>query len=218
VKNVILRKYFGFILIELLIVVAIIGILAAIAVPNFLTPQIRAKVATVKEEQRSIGVALESFRVFEGRLPYVNEYYDNTRMRGDIVTQFGTITRTLTSPVSFIAALPGDPFRSDSRAYHYAYLTNVTTCWVNGSVGPNRTFHGDFFSGQQDNWKNESYFCFGPQVPSNQPGSVRACDPRSFLPPSQGGENQIIQGGANSKLYDPTNGTTSAGDIIKSGP
>jgi len=53
----------GFTLIELLIVIAIILILIAIALPNFLEAQIRAKVARVKSDQRTLTVALESYAV-----------------------------------------------------------------------------------------------------------------------------------------------------------
>ena len=51
----------AFTLIELLIVVAIIAILAAIAIPNFIEAQVRAKVSRCREDMRSIAVALELF-------------------------------------------------------------------------------------------------------------------------------------------------------------
>jgi prepilin-type N-terminal cleavage/methylation domain-containing protein len=56
------RNAKAFSLIELLIVVAIIAILAAIAVPNFLEAQTRAKVSRVKADFRALAVGLESYQ------------------------------------------------------------------------------------------------------------------------------------------------------------
>jgi type II secretion system protein G len=63
----------AFTLIELLIVVAIIAILAAIAVPNFLEAQTRSKVSRTKADMRSVSVALEAYATDNNRYPYVNQ-------------------------------------------------------------------------------------------------------------------------------------------------
>jgi type IV pilus assembly protein PilA len=52
----------GFTLIELMIVVAIIGILAAIAIPNFVKFQCRSKQSEAKGNMKALYVAQESYR------------------------------------------------------------------------------------------------------------------------------------------------------------
>ena len=56
-----LRKSEGFTLIELMIVVAIIGILAAIAIPNFLTYQCKSKQSEAKTNLGGIGTSEEAY-------------------------------------------------------------------------------------------------------------------------------------------------------------
>lgn len=57
-----LKKSSGFTLIELMIVVAIIGILAAIAIPNFMNYQCKAKQSEAKSNLGTIRTIEEAYR------------------------------------------------------------------------------------------------------------------------------------------------------------
>ncbi|MBN2329174.1 MAG: prepilin-type N-terminal cleavage/methylation domain-containing protein [Candidatus Omnitrophica bacterium] len=103
------HTFSGFTLIELLIVVAIIGILAAIAVPNFLNAQVRAKVSRAHADMRSLATSIEAYRVSHNTYPPDGDDLPNFNP-----TDFDTAARLrpLTTPVSYITSLPHDPFHT----------------------------------------------------------------------------------------------------------
>ncbi len=112
---------------------AIILMLAAIAIPNFMQAQTRAKIARALGEEHSLAVAIESFRVDQNRPPSLKQFYIGD-LQYDVDVGPEMVQQNLTSPVAYLATMPADPFREGG--WHYDYWTNGSDVWVIRSVGP----------------------------------------------------------------------------------
>jgi len=181
----------GFTLIELLIVIAIILILIAIGLPNFLEARTRGKITKAQGELRSLGTAAEA---------YASDYQVYPLDGDDIApfnpANFAVLDRleVLTTPREYLTELPVDPFHQEGLVfigsdalfpglapYTYAYNTK-------GSFGG--------FTDLPDNQGKPDNYALTSMGPSRTFDSVTALCPL---------------------MYSPTNGTTSLGDIIRLG-
>lgn len=99
----------SFTLIELLIVVAIIGILAAIAVPNFLHARTKAQVTRVIADMKTMDQQLRLYWLDYNRPPV-----------SDYVLGKNSIIR-LSTPMAYMSSVPVDPYRAGKAEYKQSY-------------------------------------------------------------------------------------------------
>jgi general secretion pathway protein G len=110
------KKESGFTLIELLIVIAIIGILAAIAIPNLLNAVQRGKQKRSMSDMRTMATAVEAYAVD-------NNFYPSAQCTGKFT---GVSTRMTDTSLSVLApTYIANPVKKDGWSNFFAYNTTA---------------------------------------------------------------------------------------------
>ncbi len=207
----------AFTLIELLIVVAIIAILAAIAVPNFLEAQVRSKVARTQNDLRTLATGLEAYRVDWSRpppTPYA--------LTPGAPNPFRIMTNRVTTPVAYLTGALYDTFADGlTPDFHYFNTVGGYTRYLPWTASPTDTEAFDPKAGQR-------YYYISHNSPVRHSGYTAAAQAASravegewtvasYGPDPQRRRILIPVAGADVHLpYDPSNGTISAGNIWRS--
>ncbi len=200
--NSMCRRKKSFTIIELLIVVAIISILAAIALPNFLDAQTRAKVTRVKADMRTMLTGLESYAVDHNKYPKrhfgVADPEQNTEnFVPDLDTKMEDLCR-LTSPVAYLTSLPMDIFDKSVPAP----LNKIDY------YDPIQTYRYVNYINLDPEKKQPGYMLISVG-PDGHIGVLASGAPGGY-PPQPPGVALTYRW-----IYDPTRGTISMGNIVR---
>jgi prepilin-type N-terminal cleavage/methylation domain-containing protein len=234
----------AFTLIELLIVVAIIAILAAIAVPNFLEAQTRAKVSRVQADLRSLVTALESYRVDHNAYPEGTD--DPTKHPVEVAASLGSLAPgyytfavrnssgaiagrdfyTLTTPISYMTTLLTDPFapRNDvPLLYCYRNAKSTNDAFILTSAGPDADLLSEEGGGPGKGTTNPNPL--GTFVDTKSPSRLGDINERAVIHYYEATDSAMsaavdtqfggLRDGLKDVSYDPTNGTVSDGDLYR---
>ncbi len=160
----------GFSLIELLVVIGIISILSAIAVPNFMAARERARDATRKADLKAMQSAFELYKQDQTPPEYPASSYFSNALNSDGTGKCwfngggtGDFQDSCPSDKTiYLKKLPTDPsFTSSSHKYYYYNSTGQQTytleaCLENKADAAGHTCPGDFstYSGSScsSNW------------------------------------------------------------------
>ena len=178
------------------------AILAAIAVPNFLEAQTRAKISRVKADFRSLATALESYVTDVGKYP--PGYATGLAIGSE---QLNLSLKHLTTPVAYMTSVSmQDPF---GEAQKLRILSKTRPIYMYLNYEPIDT-------AQNLDWaaiiKNER-----PQLPLHRAWILWSPGPDYNDDTLYWGDFEPQNDAFLGLVYDPTNGTVSKGDLGRLG-
>ncbi len=106
----------GFTLVELMVVIAILGILAAIAIPKLTSATDSAKLAKVQADLRTIGGAVAMYQAKNGKLPDTLSVLEGSGADKEL------------------AAVPKPPAGAGADAYTYDKATGIASYSFDGKT------------------------------------------------------------------------------------
>jgi general secretion pathway protein G len=147
------KRESGFTLIELLIVIAIIGILAAIAIPNLLNAVQRGKQKRTMSDMRALATAIEAYAVDN------NQYPAATCNPGIYTTT--TVTLATGSFTNLTPTYIAQPPKSDGWGEFMAYGSDASgNNYIIASGGRDKAIVAPF-CGTTTNFNNDIYYSNG---------------------------------------------------------